>query len=101
MSALAPHTSHPKHSTAPSRALGTCSGEGPRQGMDRPTPEPFTPMPTTHDGSPRSVSILGHRPGALKTPRLSAFLFWAGEIIGGLSLFVALFGLLILAEIYR
>lgn len=81
--------------------MGTCSGEGQRRGMPAPAPELLTPMPTTHDGSPRSVSILGHRPGALKTPRLSVVLFWIGEIIGGLSLFVIGAGLLFLAEIFR
>lgn len=101
MSALARHNRNPKPLTAMCRASGTCSGEGVHRGMLPPTPEPFTPMPPLTASAPGQSQFWDMGRGRTKRPRLSTFLFWAGEVIAALSLFIILFGCLFLAEILR
>lgn len=101
MSALARHNRHPKPLTAASRASGTCSGEGVHRGMLPLTPESFTPMPPLTASAPGPSRFRDVVRGHSKRPRLAALLFWAGEVIAALSLFIILFGCLFLAEILR
>jgi hypothetical protein len=101
MSALARHNRHPKPQTVLDRASGTCSGEGVHRGMLPPTPEPFTPMPPLKASAPGQSQFCDLDRGRTKHPRLSALLFWAGEVIAALSLFIILFGCLFLVEIFR
>lgn len=101
MSELAPHNCHPEHLTAPSRALGTfpedCAGlELPAQPSGA-----FTPKLPLTVAAPGQSQFGDDDRGQPKRLTLSNVLFWAGEIIGALSLFVMLFGLLFLAEIFR
>jgi len=101
LSALARHNCHPKPLTVLDLASGTCSGEGVHRGMLPPTPEPFTPMPPLTASAPGQSQFWDLDRGRTKHLGLSALLFWVGEVMAALSLFIILFGCLILAEILK
>jgi len=64
-------------------------------------PAPFNSATPLAEPDPGTARIFERYREDLKQHPLRTVLFWAGEFLGAVSLFVGLFGGLLLAEIFR
>jgi hypothetical protein len=92
---MTPPTPMERHSAAYD-PLGTCAGGT----TARPSTPFYSATPLAEPG-PGAVHIFGWCRDHLRRVSLRPALFWAGEVLAVLSLFVALFGGLIIGEVFR